>query len=142
MNLIVLLGLVGIGAVLASGTNIQKVVTATVGESVRLDYDYNGPRSYIRFHFFKDRQYFRADGRRTFKQLGKIYFSKVTLADAGTYQMIVKRRYVFYNKAIVLKGKNQSCYCYKLVYKFKCNVYGESFTRLNFHGIPSIWILQ
>jgi len=110
MNLIVLLGLVSFGAVAVSSTytNIQKVVTATIGESVGLDYDYKGPRRYIRFGFFKDRQYFKADGHRTYKQIGRIYFSKVTESDAGTYRMIVRGRNVYYNKAIVLKGKT-SC---------------------------------
>ena len=106
MNLIVLLALVGIGAVSVNGTN-TRVVTATVGKSIRLDFDYDGP-TYVRYSFFKDRKYFRADRRRIFQRLGRIYFSKVTESDSGVYQMIVRGNKVYYNKAIVLKGKNNS----------------------------------
>ena len=105
MNLIVLLALVGIGVVVVNGTNTREV-TATVGESVSLDFDYNGRTSYIRYNFLKDRKYFKADRRRIFQRLGRIYFSKVTESDAGVYQMIVRGNRVYYNKAIILKGKN------------------------------------
>ena len=106
MNLIVLLALVGIGAVSVNGTN-TRVVTATVGKSIRLDFDYDGS-TYVRYSFFKDRKYFRADRRRIFQRLGRIYFSKVTESDSGVYQMIVRGNKVYYKKAIVLKGKNNS----------------------------------
>ena len=103
MNLIVLLVLVGIGAVSVTGTNTREV-TATVGKSVSLEFDYNGPTSYVRYNFLKDKRYFRADRRRIFQRLGRIFFSKVTEADSGVYQMIVRGSRVYYNQAIVLKG--------------------------------------
>ena len=108
MNLLtVLLTVVGIGAVSVYGTNyVTREVTATVGESVTLDYDYKGTSSYVRYSFLKDGRYFRADGHRVFKRLGRIYFSKVTELDAGVYRMIVRGYRVYYNKAIVLKGKD------------------------------------
>ena len=114
MNFIVLLALVGIGAVSVTGTNTREV-TATVGESVSLDFDYNGPTN-VRFNFLKDRRYFKADRRRIFQRLGRIYISKVAESDSGAYQMIVRGNRVYYNKGIILKGKNLVYYYCNLMY--------------------------
>lgn len=145
MNLIVLLALVGIGAVSVTGTNSREV-TATVGKSISLDFDYDGPTN-VRYNFYKDRRYFKADRRRIFQRLGKIYISKVTESDSGSYQMIVRGNRVYYNKAIILKGKNPVYYCCNFMYficiyvfsvYFACILYSISCI---FYILPTMYLL-
>lgn len=95
--------LVSVGVVLVSA-DYGNEISATVGQSVALNYDYKGPNN-VRCYFLKDGKIFRADRRRVFQRLGRIYFSKVIEADAGVYRMIIRDRRVYYNKAITLTGK-------------------------------------
>lgn len=100
--------LVSLGAVLVNADYSSKV-SATVGKSLALNFDYKGP-TYARYYFLKNGRYFRADRRRVFERLGRIYFSKVLAWDAGVYRMIVRdvRSYnrIYYNKAITLTGEH------------------------------------
>ena len=98
--------LVSLGAVLVSADNIREV-SAVVGHSYGLNFDYRGPTYYIRYYFTKDGRSFRADGRRIFQKLGRIYFSKFTSWDAAVYRMVVTRGYKkIYEQAIKLTGKH------------------------------------
>ena len=98
------LAVVGLGAVLVGATYTNDEVTATVGKSVNLDFDYKG-RTNVRYYFTKDGRYFRADRRRVFQRLGRIHFSKVTEYDAGEYRMVVKGYRLQFSKAITLTSE-------------------------------------
>jgi len=80
------------------------VVDTTSGRSCYLRFDYTGPRSRVRYYFTKNGRLFRADRRRVFYRLGRIYFSKVTESDAGTYRLVVRGYGVTYTKEIILNG--------------------------------------
>ena len=83
------LALFSLGAVLVSAHNYNiDEVYANIGQS-------------------KDARYFRADRRRVFQRLGRIYFSKITQSDAGVYRMVVKGTRI-YSQAIKLIGKHTS----------------------------------
>lgn len=94
------LALISLGAVLVSADHINEV-SATIGSSYGLNFDYRGP-TYVRYYFTKDGRGFSADRHRVFQRLGRIYFSKLSQLDAGVYRMVVRG---YYNQAIKLTGK-------------------------------------
>jgi len=101
------LALFSLGAVLVSAHNYNiDEVYANIGQSYGLNFDYHGPKN-VRYYLTKDARYFRADRRRVFQRLGRIYFSKITQSDAGVYRMVVKGTRI-YSQAIKLIGKHTS----------------------------------
>lgn len=102
------LAVVSLGVALVGATYTSKV-SATVGQSIALKFDYNGPVN-ARYYFVKNGKYFRADRRRVFTRLGKIYFAKVTEYDAGVYRMVVRDYRTQYNRAVTLTGEYNRSY--------------------------------
>jgi len=99
--------LVTISSVVIGSYGVDTSIVNTVnGRSCYLRYDYNGPTSQVRYYFTKDGRPLRAERSRVVYRLGRIYIAKVAESDAGTYRLVVRGRGVYYNKEIVLNGKN------------------------------------
>lgn len=106
LNCCVLLIFVSLCAVLVSvESSAAREVTATVGHYSALNFNYRGRTTYVRCYYLKDGRFFRADGHRVLQRLGRIYFSKVAITDAGVYQIVVRGYRTYYKEAIKLIGK-------------------------------------
>ena len=102
-SVLVIIVTISVYAVLVS-SGYTSEVTAHVGESVTLNFDYRGP-TYNRYYFIKNGRYLRADRRRIFERWGRIYFSKVTEYDAGVYRMVVRSSRLQYTNPIKLTSE-------------------------------------
>jgi len=99
MNFFYILLITGGCAFISNALPSPETVTVVQGQPLILNFNYLGLR--VDHVYTKDGNVFKPDILRTFRQFGKIYFTRVLLSDSGTYRLVVGQ----FDKNITLNGK-------------------------------------
>jgi len=100
-----LLGIAGIVAAESSRTCIGKdSVTAALGHSFLLTFNYDGPKVFVNYLVSKNGVTLNGDNTRIFPDMDRIYFTTITELDAGAYTLEVYGNEIIYNETVRLCG--------------------------------------
>ena len=86
------------------GDDVVKAVKVSAGEPLILNFDYSGPTSGVSYDLTVDGKRVAVDNMRTFKQLGKLYYTEVHEHDSGEYRFTVIGDGTNFEKKIILSG--------------------------------------
>lgn len=81
-----------------------KTVKVNAGEPFVLNFRYNGPTLGVSHELIKDGEKVVVDNTRTFKQLGKLYFTEINELDSGEYHFTVTGNGADFMKTVILYG--------------------------------------
>ena len=81
-----------------------ETVNVNEGDPFILNFGYSGPTLDVSADLTKDGVPFDADNIRTFKQLGRLFFSEVLDHDAGEYHLSIHGNGIHFTKTIKLSG--------------------------------------
>ena len=89
---------------IGSTSEQAETVAVNSGEPFILNFGYSGPTVGISHDLTKDGIKVTVDNTRTFKQLGKLYFTETNELDSGEYHLAVNGNGVDFRKNVILSG--------------------------------------
>lgn len=103
-SLIIVASSVGIIYAKSANGPVDTVIV-NIGDPFILSFGYSGPTQDVAADLTKDGVAFVADNIRTFRELGRLFFSEALKQDSGEYYLSVNGNGVEFTKTIKLSGK-------------------------------------